>query len=407
MVNIRAWQRICFRLGDAACSVIAFVFAYETLPWTKSIVVSALRVFSHLRALAPPPAGAELPAWGKLSWVAIVATLAMSLALEYGSDSKPVESQKISRILLRQAVAIGFSLGAVATAFYALKLPPYSRLFVCSYVGCLFVLTVSYRLMVRARLSISGTQRNLLRRTVIAGRPAAIERFLALTERNSKLSVCTIAGCLVTRMPEDPSLVSVPVLGEISSLADRLIQDPIDEVVLLLPNGEVTWLASAVERCDYYRVSIHIIPESMMELELQDLVLPNAAYPVPSIMLIPEEELATPWLLWKRLFDIVASSIALLVLSPLMLAIAIAIKVTTPRLPVFYPWRVVGYRGRRFTGYKFTTMVADADDRKASLAALNEMSGPVFKIRDDPRVTPSASSCASTASMNCPSSGVF
>jgi lipopolysaccharide/colanic/teichoic acid biosynthesis glycosyltransferase len=104
-------------------------------------------------------------------------------------------------------------------------------------------------------------------------------------------------------------------------------------------------------------------------------------------MLIPEEELASPSLLWKRLIDIVVSAIALVVLSPLMLAIAIAIKLTTPDLPVFYPWHVVGYRGRPFTGYKFTTMVADADDRKASLAALNEMCGPVFKIRNDPRVT--------------------
>ena len=68
--------------------------------------------------------------------------------------------------------------------------------------------------------------------------------------------------------------------------------------------------------------------------------------------------------------------------------IALAIKLTTPRLPIFYPWRVVGYKGRPFTGYKFTTMVADADERKGSLSHLNEMTGPVFKIKDDPRVTP-------------------
>jgi lipopolysaccharide/colanic/teichoic acid biosynthesis glycosyltransferase len=70
-----------------------------------------------------------------------------------------------------------------------------------------------------------------------------------------------------------------------------------------------------------------------------------------------------------------------------MLLIAIAIKITAPHLPVFYRWHVVGYRGRRFTGYKFTTMIKDADQYKEALAALNEMSGPVFKIRKDPRVT--------------------
>jgi lipopolysaccharide/colanic/teichoic acid biosynthesis glycosyltransferase len=80
--------------------------------------------------------------------------------------------------------------------------------------------------------------------------------------------------------------------------------------------------------------------------------------------------------------------VLLIVLSPVFLLIALAIKLTTPHLPVFYPWRVVGYRGRRFTGYKFTTMVADADEKRGQLAALNEMSGPVFKIAQDPRVTP-------------------
>ena len=84
---------------------------------------------------------------------------------------------------------------------------------------------------------------------------------------------------------------------------------------------------------------------------------------------------------------IVVSAILLVLLSPLFAVVAMAIKLTTPNLPVFYPWRVVGYKGRMFTGYKFTTMVADADERKDDLMHLNEMRGPVFKIKDDPRVT--------------------
>src|SRR5262249_16941467 len=55
---------------------------------------------------------------------------------------------------------------------------------------------------------------------------------------------------------------------------------------------------------------------------------------------------------------------------------------------IFYRWKVVGYKGRPFTGYKFTTMLADADFRKSDLMHLNEMTGPVFKIKNDPRVTP-------------------
>ena len=67
---------------------------------------------------------------------------------------------------------------------------------------------------------------------------------------------------------------------------------------------------------------------------------------------------------------------------------ALGIKLTTPGLPVFFPWRVVGYKGRMFTGYKFTTMVADADEKREELLPKNEMNGPAFKLRADPRVTP-------------------
>lgn len=90
----------------------------------------------------------------------------------------------------------------------------------------------------------------------------------------------------------------------------------------------------------------------------------------------------------KRLMDIVVSGVLLIVLFPLAVLIAAAIKISTPKLPVFYPWQVVGYKGRRFTGYKFSTMVADADLKRHELLDRNEMQGPVFKIKEDPRVTP-------------------
>ncbi len=88
----------------------------------------------------------------------------------------------------------------------------------------------------------------------------------------------------------------------------------------------------------------------------------------------------------KRIFDIVGAACLLLLLSPVLLALALAVKLTSPG-PVFYRWKVVGHDGARFTGYKFRSMVANADDLKDSLMVQNEMSGPVFKLTRDPRVT--------------------
>jgi exopolysaccharide biosynthesis polyprenyl glycosylphosphotransferase len=89
----------------------------------------------------------------------------------------------------------------------------------------------------------------------------------------------------------------------------------------------------------------------------------------------------------KRLFDIIASGLALVVLSPLLLTVALAIKLTS-RGSVFFPQERVGLHGRRFKMLKFRSMVENAEGLKAKLAAHNEQTGPVFKMKNDPRITP-------------------
>src|ERR1700752_924681 len=105
----------------------------------------------------------------------------------------------------------------------------------------------------------------------------------------------------------------------------------------------------------------------------------------------PMQELSPHWqnpflLGCKWLFDVLVSGFFLVALSPLFLIFALAVKLTS-RGPVFYRWNVVGKGGRPFTGYKFRSMYADADNLKEKLEPLNEMHGPVFKLTNDPRVT--------------------
>jgi lipopolysaccharide/colanic/teichoic acid biosynthesis glycosyltransferase len=105
----------------------------------------------------------------------------------------------------------------------------------------------------------------------------------------------------------------------------------------------------------------------------------------------PMQELSPHWqnpflLGCKWLFDVLVSGFLLVVLSPLFLILALAVKLTS-RGPVFYRWNVVGKGGRSFTGYKFRSMHANADNLKEKLEPLNEMHGPVFKLTNDPRVT--------------------
>ena len=88
----------------------------------------------------------------------------------------------------------------------------------------------------------------------------------------------------------------------------------------------------------------------------------------------------------KRLIDVICSFIGVVVLSPLFIVIAIIIKATS-KGPVFFSQKRVGKNGKEFDMYKFRSMVVNAEELKEKLASQNEMSGPMFKMKDDPRVT--------------------
>ena len=88
----------------------------------------------------------------------------------------------------------------------------------------------------------------------------------------------------------------------------------------------------------------------------------------------------------KRGFDVLVAGALLILFSPLFVFLAIAVK-SGSRGKIFYRWRVVGKEGRPFLSFKFRSMVSNADELRDHLEGCNEMTGPVFKITDDPRVT--------------------
>jgi lipopolysaccharide/colanic/teichoic acid biosynthesis glycosyltransferase len=96
---------------------------------------------------------------------------------------------------------------------------------------------------------------------------------------------------------------------------------------------------------------------------------------------------STPYRVVKRIIDIVGSIVALTILSPVFFVTAIAIKVEDPKGSVFYSQKRIGYQGKTIDFPKFRSMVSNADELKDQLRTLNEMDGPVFKIRNDPRIT--------------------
>jgi lipopolysaccharide/colanic/teichoic acid biosynthesis glycosyltransferase len=103
--------------------------------------------------------------------------------------------------------------------------------------------------------------------------------------------------------------------------------------------------------------------------------------------LVPSESWNQPFqLACKRAIDFFLSAVLLLLAAPLILVLGLLVKMTSNG-PVFYAWRVVGRNGKPFVGYKIRSMVVNADELKSQLENRNEMSGPVFKMARDPRIT--------------------
>jgi exopolysaccharide biosynthesis polyprenyl glycosylphosphotransferase len=158
----------------------------------------------------------------------------------------------------------------------------------------------------------------------------------------------------------------------------------VDEVVIADPDFPQQEAVELVDQCHQRGVRVRIAPSTMEILVHRAEFVPGQS--VPLFELRPPVFEGVDFLL-KRMFDVVGATLLLLFLSPFFLAIALAIKITS-RGSVFYASQRPGIGGTPFSCWKFRTMYRDADQRQADLESINEASGALFKIRDDPRMTP-------------------
>ena len=172
------------------------------------------------------------------------------------------------------------------------------------------------------------------------------------------------------------------VVGTLASLFQLARKHFVDEIFFAAP-CERSVVQETLAQARTYGVDLRIVPEmydgltwnSSIEYVGQFPTIPLHRGQVPEVALV-----------FKRTFDYVFSILTLLLLSPVLLAIAIAIKLDSPG-PVFYFSERIGKKGRVFRCIKFRTMIRDADKKRAGMMHLNEREGVLFKISDDPRIT--------------------
>ncbi|MCR4408558.1 MAG: undecaprenyl-phosphate glucose phosphotransferase [Anaerolineae bacterium] len=172
-------------------------------------------------------------------------------------------------------------------------------------------------------------------------------------------------------------------LGPVDNLARIIQQENIDEVIITLPWMYHRKIISVMSECQRERVRARLVPDlfqmTLSKVDVDDL---------GGVPLVGVREIAIPrWkLAAKRALDFSISLMGLVLCWPLFLLIALAIKLDSPG-PVLFKQVRVGKGGKEFELYKFRTMRVGAEEEQAELRAFNEATGPLFKIRDDPRLT--------------------
>ena len=280
--------------------------------------------------------------------------------------------QVLASLTLVAVITLAFGLGT-GYHFTTYGLTPTAVVLSALFIG---ILRASYDVITRDVLRIAGAKR----RAVLVGEGERLAHLLRTLGSARSGIEYDFVGAISPRTHED----GLHVLGSLDAVPHVLAERDIDELIVTDSGFSDRDLLELVEQAHKRGVKVRIAPTTT-ELLLQraDYVPGQGA---PLFELRPPALAGAEWVV-KRGFDIVVASALVALGSPLWLAIAAAIKLTSSG-SVFYRDKRIGLGEREFGMMKFRTMYADAADRQAALEAANEASGPLFKIKDDPRVTP-------------------
>ncbi|NLG27998.1 MAG: sugar transferase [Chloroflexi bacterium] len=363
----RQWTSALKMLVDAALIALSFVIAY----WVRY----QLQLFISVEPWFQVPLRVYVPSL-------LLLTAAVVLALWIDGAYRPARGRlwlDEMYIVLRAAllgVALTIVIVFLATPGY------YSRL-IFGYTGLILLLVLGIargvEALIRERLRKRGVG---VQHVLVVGAGEMARAFMRT------VVACPELGYVIVGVVDDNPAAAKDIgrfapLGGTADVPRLLSGRRVDEVVIALPWTAYAQIQRIAEQCQRSRVRVRIVPD-LFQMALTRVVVEN----VNGIPLLAWQEPAIhPWqTLLKRGSDVVVAVLALVLLSPLFAIVAVAIRLDTPG-PVIFRQRRVGRAGKEFTIWKFRSMVVDAEAKVDALRSRNEATGPLFKIRKDPRLT--------------------
>lgn len=283
------------------------------------------------------------------------------------------------------------SIVILVVCLYIFKITDVSRLLIfLFYVLDLTVLILArwlLDLLVASKRRDSYFHRYII---IVGSRTAARELIQLIC--NQQGSSIKIVGCIETN-PEDVGKMvacEIPVIGTLDDLKNILLNQVVDEVLITMPLNEIKnseWYLSFINS---FGITVRIIPywyiRKFMTIHAFHSVRVEQFLSEPALV-VSRVQKNQDALAIKSIMDYTIALIGLIITSPLFVIVPCLIKLISPG-PVFFKQIRSGQDGRKFPLFKFRTMILGAEERQYTLIEQNEADGPVFKIKDDPRIIP-------------------
>jgi len=299
-------------------------------------------------------------------------------------QSKRLSDRRTERIDLVKATSCGTLCMGIAA--FLLQIKMIDRLFLVVFWGVATILALLSRVVLRYTLGrIRTHNRNLRYMLIVGANPRAVE-FARKIEAKPELGY-RILGFVDEEWSgiQGFKKSGYPIVCDLAEFATFLRLSVVDEVVMALPIKSFYHHASHIAAiCEEQGIVLRMVT-SLFNLKIAQ----SRAEEFEGEHLITHSTgRLEDWpAVLKRWMDFLLSLVCIVLLAPVFLLTGLLIKLSS-RGPIFFVQKRVGLNKRRFSVYKFRTMIPDAERQMAELEHLNEVSGPVFKIKRDPRITP-------------------
>jgi exopolysaccharide biosynthesis polyprenyl glycosylphosphotransferase len=381
------------------------VLRYSNIVLDLMVTVVSVFLAAFLRDHVVAPYLAPGLVWGKVSPASLfpltmMLPLCLVVLLRIQGQYESLRTARVQDITGPVLMAsMGTALAGMVAAFFldssAEPRAGLSRLILVLFAVCAFCLLTAKHILIRALLQRIRVRGYNWRTLVLVGSAADVTTIARQISMSPQWGFRVVATLLTDRgRPSIPvDVAGTEIAGAVheyrnqSELAHYLHTAPVDEVILVSHTEPLEKLAGLFETCEEMGIRTRLT----VQFFRNTLARPRMDYieAVPLVTWSPAPD-ASGALLIKHVFDRIAATGFLIVFSPVLLGVALLVKLTSNKWsdPILFGQSRCGLNGRLFTMWKFRTMVVNADSLVNKLQGQNEMGGPVFKIKHDPRITP-------------------